>query len=34
LSRNASDAPMVASPPLQAELDASVPNPKFATTGR
>ena len=34
LSRNASDAPMIASPPLQAEFDASVPNPKFATTGR
>ena len=34
LSRNASEAPVIASPPLQAELDTSVPNPKFATTGR
>jgi diguanylate cyclase (GGDEF)-like protein len=34
LTRDASETPVIASPPLQAALGAGVPNPKFAGTGR
>ena len=34
LTREASETPVIASPPLQAALDAGVPNPKFAESSR